>query len=116
HIKVTFRNYFNSSVTFGVSKTEKGFSHLRRMYKESTAALEQKFFLGLGEIYFAWETVQAALEDEVKSKLQQFSKHLGGLGKPYQKEMETTINELLHQLFPFQAKSQICGVFLQWIH
>ncbi len=114
YIKVTIHNYFNSSVSFGISRMESGYAQLSTMYEESIKALERKFFFGLGRFYYAGDFDRANLKAEIESKLLHFPKHWEGLGEMQQKELEAKIHHFIAS--EHQNKEQIYAVFVQWLH
>jgi len=65
-IRRAMADYFNTSLTIGVSGIYTGYSNLNLMYREGRAALRRKFVLGAGETIGASAETGEALSIEAK--------------------------------------------------
>ena len=104
----------NISATFGISRMYQGYSHLKDMYDECKALLEQSYFMG--EIkYIRWNDVnKSRLLLSMQTKLQNMVKEAKMPDEDYDAHIMEGINSLKDT--SCLSRKEIQKLFLRWIH
>jgi len=117
HSSICFvlKNYFNLSVTFGVSSNGDQYCSLKRLYLEASSALEKSYFFPIQKIiYFKeispYKDHYFAMIDNLHENVMEFPE----LDVGYLEEVLAGIN-LLKGMYQ-NPKSEILELFKSWMH
>lgn len=113
-IRDVMKTYVNTSVTFGISGIHEQYHELREMYRECTDAVEQKYFIGMGN-FIRYEPGMAKNNTTgAINKLKHFIGNINLINEEYKKVMSADIAVLAQNTQV--SKNELQGVFLKWIY
>ncbi|SDW05646.1 response regulator [Paenibacillus sp. CF384] len=114
HIGNVIKTYLNTSVTFGISTIQTGFSALRQLYQEGAGALEQRFILS-GERFIRWEMARShSLSSIVGMKLEKMLGESKPFNDRHAKEIEAGTQALVR--LDRIGKLDVQIMLIRWIH
>lgn len=114
HISSVIKTYLNTSVTFGISSIDNGYSALKHMYLECLRALDLRFVLGHEKYIRSDLTKTDRVWNTAVIKLDKMFRELEPFNEKYFKEIEAGIQSLgkLESI----SKQSIQVMMIRWIH
>lgn len=114
-IRKTLDRFFNITVTIGISGIRNEYRSLRTLYKESAAAVQQKYVLGAGTLIFHGESDPGRIRQLVLNKLRKLDEKWRTMNASGGSDFESIIQQ-------FQAGEKSCRpydvkhLFLRMLH
>jgi Response regulator containing CheY-like receiver domain and AraC-type DNA-binding domain len=114
HIRSVIKNFFNITISMGISSIKSGYTSLKQLYAESEKALELKYYDGVSKTFYWNDGIQKQYKSQALQKIMEMQSVFfeGSMLNDIQMQhFKEKLDKLYKQGFEF--KEEIIEVFFQ---